>query len=148
MASFAENRKVRFEFEILETFEAGIGLLGIEVKAIKNHKMHLEGSYIFPRLGALWLVGATIAPYQPGNTPKEYDPQRERKLLLQKKEINYLIGKVSVKGLTIVPIKVYNSRNRIKLEIGVAKRKKKHDKREVIKEREDKRKIERTLKEI
>jgi SsrA-binding protein len=148
MANFSENRKVRFEFEVLETYEAGIELNGIEVKAIKNHKMNLEGSYIFPKLGEFWLVGATVSPYQPNNTPSDYDPQRDRKLLLQKKEINYLIGKVSTRGLTIVPVRVYNKKNKIKLEIAVAKKKQSHDKREVIKEREDKRKIERTLKEI
>lgn len=148
MVNFAENRKARFEFEVLETFEAGIELFGFEVKSIRNHKMSLEGSYVFPRKGDLWLVGATIAPYQPKNTPKDYEPARERKLLLRKKEIDYLIGKAAMRGLTIMPVRVYNKGARIKVEIGVARRLKKHDKRARISEREDARKIERTLKEI
>ena len=148
MSSYAENRKARFEFEILETFEAGIELLGLEVKAVKTHKINLEGSYIFPRHSELYLVGATIAPYQPNNTPKEYGPTRDRRLLLHKKELDYLIGKFSMKGLTILPLRVYNTRNIVKLEIAVGRRRKKYDEREHIKEREEKRKIERTLKEI
>lgn len=148
MISLAENRKTRFDFEILESFEAGIELFGFEVKAIKNHKMNLEGSYIFPRYGEFFLVGATISPYQPKNTPKDYEPMRERRLLLHKKEISYLLGKISQKGLTVLPIKAYNKNNRIKLEISLARKFKKHDKREKIKERETKRKIEHALKEI
>ena len=148
MTAFAENRKARFEFEILENFEAGIELLGFEVKAIRTNKMSLEGSYVFPRKGEFFLVGATIAPYQPKNTPKDYEPARERKLLLHKKEIDYLIGKAAVRGLTILPLRVYNKGARIKIEIAIARRLKKRDQREKIKEREDKRKIERTLKEI
>ncbi|KKT29551.1 SsrA-binding protein [Candidatus Giovannonibacteria bacterium RIFCSPLOWO2_12_FULL_44_25] len=148
MALFAENRKARFEFEILETLEAGLELFGFEVKAVRNHKMSLEGSYVFPKRGDFYLVGATIAPYQPKNTPKDYEQARERRLLLHKKEINYLIGKATTKGLTILPLRVYTKGARIKLEIAVARRLKKHDRRERIKEREDKRKIERTLKEL
>lgn len=148
MAILAENRKARFEFEILETFEAGIELFGFEVKAVRAHKMSLDGSYVFPRRGEFYLVGATIAPYQPKNTPKDYEPARERRLLLHKKEIDYLIGKAAQKGLTILPLRVYTKGARIKLEIAVARRLKKHDRRERIKEREDKRKIERTLKEL
>lgn len=148
MAVFAENKKARFEFEILEPFEAGIELFGFEVKSVKSHKMSLEGSYVFPRRAEFYLVGATIAPYQPKNTPKDYEPMRERKLLLHKKEINYLIGKAAVKGLTILPIRVYTKGARIKIEIAIARRLKKYDQREKMREREDKRKIERTLKEI
>ena len=148
MGVLAENRKARFEFEILEAFEAGLELFGFEVKAVKSHKMSLEGSYVFPRRGEFYLVGANVAPYQPKNTPKEYDPARDRKLLLHKKEINYLIGKAAMKGLTILPLRVYTKGARIKIEIAIARRMKKHDQRSRIKEREDKRKIERTLKEI
>jgi len=133
---------------MLESYEAGIELLGLEVKSIKAHRMTLEGSYVFPRRGEFWLVGANVAPYQPNNTPKDYNPMRERKLLLSKKEISYLLGKVAQRGLTILPVRVYNKSSIIKLEIAVARRLKKHDKRERIKEREDARKIERTLKEL
>lgn len=148
MTNLSENKKARFDFELLEKYEAGIELFGFEVKATKNHKMSLEGSYIFPRFGEFFLVGATIAPYQPKNTPKDYEPARERRLLLHKKEISYLLGKISQKGLTILPTKVYTKNERIKLEIALARKFKKHDKREFIKEKESKRKIEREMKEI
>ena len=94
------------------------------------------------------MVGATIAPYQPKNTPKNYEPTRERRLLLHKKEINYLLGKISQKGLTILPVKIYIKNGRVKLEIALARKFKKHDKRERIKERESKRKVEQKIKEI
>ena len=148
MTILAENRKAGFDFELMEKYEAGIELFGFEVKAIKKQKMTLEGSYVFPRFGEFFLVGATIAPYQPKNTPKDYEPTRERRLLLHKVEIDYLLGKISQKGLTILPIKVYAKNGKIKLEIALARKFKKHDKRERIKERESKRKIERTMKEI
>jgi len=148
MEILSENKKARFDFELLETYEAGIELFGFEVKAVKNHKINLEGSYVFPRFGEFFLVGATIAPYQPKNTPKNYEPTRERRLLLHKKEINYLLGKISQKGLTILPVKIYIKNGRVKLEIALARKFKKHDKREKIKERESKRKVERTMKEI
>jgi SsrA-binding protein len=148
MVALAENRKARFDFEVLEDFEAGIELLGLEVKSVKSNRMSLEGSYVFPRGGELWLVGASISPYQPNNTPKEYNSTRERKLLLHKKELDYLIGKWSTKGLTILPIRVYTKGSRIKIEIAVARKRKLHDKRERIKERETKKKIERTMKEL
>ncbi|HEY4521576.1 MAG TPA: SsrA-binding protein SmpB [Candidatus Paceibacterota bacterium] len=148
MEILSENKKARFDFELLETYEAGIELFGFEVKAVKNHKINLEGSYVFPRFGEFFLVGATIAPYQPKNTPKNYEPTRERRLLLHKKEINYLLGKISQKGLTILPVKIYIKNGRVKLEIALARKFKKHDKRERIKERESKRKVEQTIKEI
>ena len=143
-----ENRKAKFEFEILETLEAGLELFGFEVKSVKLRRVSLDGSYVFPRRGEFFLVGATIAPYQPKNTPKDYDQARERKLLLHKKEINYLIGKAATKGLTILPLRVYTKGARIKLEMAIARRIKKYDQRERIKEREAKRKIDREIKEI
>ena len=148
MIILSENKKARFDFELLETYEAGIELFGFEVKAVKNHRVNLECSYVFPRYGEFFLVGATIAPYQPKNTPKDYEPTRERKLLLHKKEMNYLLGKISQKGLTILPVKIYIKNRRVKLEIAIARKFKKRDKRERIKERESKRKVERTMKEI
>ncbi len=148
MAVHAENRKAYFDFEILEPFEAGIELFGYEVKAVKAHRINLEGSYVFPRMGALWLVGATIAPYQVNNTPEGYDQMRERKLLLHKKEIDYLLGKFSTKGLTILPMRVYDKGPRIKIQIAVAHKRKLHDKRERTRERETDRTISRVMKEI
>lgn len=144
--SFAENKKAWHDYEIIESYEAGIVLEGHEVKAIKTGKMSIFGSYVKILDGEAFLIGAIISPYQSKNTPKNYDPQRTRKLLLNKKEIAGLVGKSKEKGLTIVPLKVYAVKGKIKLEIGLAKARKKHDKREVIRKKEEKRKIERVLK--
>lgn len=144
--TYAENRQAFHDFEILEKYEAGMVLEGHEVKAVKTGRLSVRGSYVKVLGGEIFLIGATISPYQPKNTPKDYDPQRTRKLLLSKKEISGLIGKSEEKGLTIVPLKAYNKKGRIKMEIGLAKSKKKDDKRELIKKREEKRKIERRLK--
>ena len=146
MVTFAENRKARFDYEILETFEAGLVLSGPEVKSIKNGRMNLAGCYINIHDGELYLIGASIAPYQPKNQPADYDPARSRKLLLHKKEIMSLLGKIQQKGLTLVPLKVYNKGRRIKLEFAIVRGKKKYDKRAVISKRESKRNIERSLK--
>lgn len=146
MAAFAENRKAYFDYEILEIFEAGLVLSGAEVKSIKNGRMNLTGSYINLHNGEPYLVGAFIAPYQPKNQPSDYDPYKSRKLLLKKDEIAYMAGKVKERGLTLMPIKVYNKGRRIKIEFALARGKKQYDKRESISKREVMRKIERTLK--
>ena len=145
MVTFAENRKARFDYEILETFEAGLVLSGPEVKSIKNGRMNLAGCYINIHDGELYLIGASIAPYQPKNQPADYDPARSRKLLLHKKEIMSLLGKIQQKGLTLVPLKVYNKGRRIKLEFAIVRGKKKYDKRAVISKRESERSISRSL---
>lgn len=142
----AENRRAFHDYEILEKYEAGIVLKGHEVKAVKTGKISIAGSYVKISDSEAFLIGATISPYQPKNTPKDYDSQKTRKLLLNKKEIAELIGKSKEKGLTIVPLKVYDRRGKIKLEVGLAKARKKRDKREVIRKKEEKRKIERVLK--
>ena len=121
-------------------------LLGLEVKSLRSGQGSLEGSHITIRGGEAYLIGAHIPPYQINNTPKDYDSRRNRRLLLTKKEIAELLGKESKKGLTIVPLSVYNSKNLIKLEIAVVRGKKKFDKRETIKKREGEREIRRTLK--
>ena len=146
MAVLIQNKKVRFNFELLKTFEAGLELFGSEVKSLRNKKGNLEGSYVVVRGGEAYLVGATIPPYQPANTPKEYDSERTRRLLITKKEIIQLAEAESQKGLTIVPISVYNKGRKLKLQIALARGKKKFDKREILKERASKRAIERTLK--
>jgi len=146
MAMFAENRKAHFDYEILDTFEAGLVLSGAEVKSIKNGRMNLTGSYINFHNGELYLIGAFIAPYQPKNQPADYDPSRSRKLLLRKKEIVSLIGKIKPKGLTLIPLKAYNKGCRIKLEFAVARGKKQYDKRTTISKRESERDISRSLK--
>lgn len=143
---YAENRSAFHDYEILEKYEAGMVLEGLEVKAVKSGKLSVRGAYVKILGGEIFLISATISPYQPKNTPKDYDPQRTRKLLLNKKEIAGLIGKSEEKGLTIVPLKAYDKKGKVKLEIGLAKARKKYDKREVIKGKEEKRKIERALK--
>lgn len=140
-----ENRQARFEYEILEKYEAGLALLGGEVKSIQNGRMNLTGSIIRFDKGKLALMNADIPPYQAGNTPKEYDPKRPRLLLLKKSEMVKIADYLSQKTLTIVPISVYNKGNLIKLSLGVGKKRKKSDKREVIKTRETKRAISRDM---
>ncbi|MEK7071697.1 MAG: SsrA-binding protein SmpB [Patescibacteria group bacterium] len=147
MKIFAENRKAGFNYEILEKFEAGMSLIGQEVKSIRMNRVNLAGSYVvIDKNSEAFLVGANIPPYQPKNMPGDYEPQRSRKLLLRKKEILYLIGKSKQSGLTLIPLKVYTNDGKIKLEFGVAKGKKKYDKREKISNRELDREIARELK--
>ena len=146
MAVLTQNKKAYFDYEILEKFEAGLELKGIEAKSLRNGKGNITGAHVIIRGEEAFIVGMDIPPYQPKNTAKEYDHQRTRKLLLKKREIKYLIGKQQSAGLTLIPLKVYTVKSLIKLEMALAKGKKKYDKREKIKEREGKRKIERTLK--
>ncbi len=145
MASLAENRKAYFDYEILETFEAGLMLSGAEVKSVRGGRMNLAGSYVNFIGGELYLIGASIAAYQPKNQPSDYDPSRSRKLLLKKSELDYLSGKTREKGLTLVPIKVYNKSRRIKLELALARGKRKYEKREKIAKRETAREIQRNI---
>jgi SsrA-binding protein len=133
---YCSNPKARFDYEILETIEAGLVLEGHEVKAIKTGKASIKGSYVKILDGAPHLIGATISPYQPANTPKDYDPQRSRKLLLSKKEISAIIGTSQAHGLTLVPLKIYDKKGRLKLLVGIARGKKKYDKREAIKKKD------------
>lgn len=146
MNDLSVNRRAQFDYEILQTYEAGIELRGFEVKAVKSGRINLAGAFAVIRNNEAWLLNATISPYQAKNTPSDYDPTRSRRLLLHKAQIKELIGAASQKGLTIVPLKVYTKRNRVKLLLGLARHKKKADKREVIKRRESAREIERTLK--
>lgn len=146
MASYVYNRKAKFNYEFLDTFEAGLVLFGYEAKSIRAGKAKLEGAHVLIRGGEAFLVGASIAPFQPKNTPKEYDPERARVLLLNQKQLAELEVKSEQQGLTIVPISLYNKAGIIKLEIALARGKKKVDKRETIKARDSKRDIERTLK--
>lgn len=144
--TFLENKKAFFDYQILEKFSAGLELKGFEVKSLKNKRGALAGSRVLIRAGEAFVVGFEIPPYQPKNTPKDYDLQRTRRLLLKKKEINYLFGKSREKGLTLIPIRIYTKNDLVKLEFGIAKGLKKYDKREKIKERESKKKIEREMK--
>lgn len=146
MTTYIQNRKARFDFEILETFEAGLVLTGYEVKSVRAGKGKLEGAYVLIRGGEAFLVGASITPYQVANTPKSYDPEQPRKLLLSKKQLTIIERQTEKARLTAIPIKLYNNGQKIKLEVALARGKKKQDKRESIKERDTKRDIERTLK--
>ena len=132
----AENRRVYYDYEILDIYEAGLKLLGHEVKAIKTGHISLKGSYVVIKNKEVFLINALIPPYQVKNTPDNYDPYRSRKLLLKKSEIKSLIGKSKQKGLTLVPIKIYTKKKLIKLEFGIGKGKREIDKREKIKKRE------------
>ena len=146
MPDIIVNRKARFDYEILEKFDAGIELLGHEVKALKKKHGSLEGAYISIRKDEVYLLGANIPPYQPANTPKDYNPTRDRRLLLTKKEISKLSDLEKQKGLTIIPVSVYTKQRNLKLKLAVARGKKRYDKRETIKKRETDREIRRTLK--
>lgn len=141
----SKNKKAFFDYNILEKIEAGMVLNGPEVKSVKNGQINLKGSYIIFHNNEAFLFNAHIAFYQKSSL-KNYDPRRERKLLLHKKEITYLINKSQEKGLTVLPLRVYLKNGKIKLEIGIAQGRKKYDKRELIKKREIRREIERTLK--
>src|SRR6266850_1141502 len=147
MANYAENRKARFNYEFLEKYETGIELLGTEVKSVRGGQMSLEGAFVIIRGGEAFLINANIPPYQIKNAPKDYDPLRNRKLLLTKKEIAELAGNEKNKSLTIVPLAVYNKNRKIKVEIALVKGKKKFDKRETIKKRDIDREIRREMKE-
>lgn len=146
MNDITVNRKAHFDYEILETYEAGIELLGLEVKAIKTGHLNLTGSFAVVKNKEVYLLNANIPAYQPQNAPADYDPYRSRRLLLHKSEIKELIGKSAQKGLTLVPLKVYTKRNRIKILLGLGRHKKKIDKREIIKKRDTRREVERILK--
>ncbi|MBI3627762.1 MAG: SsrA-binding protein SmpB [Candidatus Sungbacteria bacterium] len=141
MPTYVENKRAHFDYYILETYEAGIELIGFEVKAIRGGHMNLMGAFVVPRANELYLTNATVSRYQPQNTPRDYNPERSRRLLLHRNEIATLIGKSRESGLTLIPIRVYSKRRHIKLLLGVARRKKKLDKREAIKKRYSEREI-------
>lgn len=145
MKVFSENRKAHFEYEVLEKYEGGLVLTGQEVKSIRGGHITLSGSYVVFKGFAPYLVGAKVPPYQPKNAPADYNPEQQRKVLLNKKEIIYLSGKAQEKGFSLIPLKVYEKSGRIKLEFGLARGKKKYDKKEKIKERDTNREINRFL---
>lgn len=146
METLLSNKRASYDYEKLEGFEAGIELLGFEVKSLRQKQGSLEGAYVIVRGGEAFLSGVTIPPYQEKNTPEDYDPMRLRKLILSKAEIKELSNFESKKGLTIVPISVYNKGRKLKVHIAVVRGKKQFDKRNVIKKRETDREIRRTLK--
>ena len=146
MEAYLENSKAHFNYEMLERYEAGIELLGFEVKSIRAGKGAITGAHIIVRGGEIFIVGMRIDPYQPGNTAKEYDPDHTRKLLLTKKEIRTLEEVEAKKGLTLIPLSLYNKNGKIKMGFAVARGKKQFDKRETIKKRDTDRDMRRLLK--
>ncbi len=145
MSALAKNKKAYFDYDILDKFEAGLVLIGQEVKSIKKGSITLKGSYIIPRNNELFLVGCHVPAYQPKNIT-DYTPDRSRKLLLKKKEIEYLIEKSQEKSLTLVPLKVYTMKGFIKIQIAVGRGKKKFDKRESLKKKDIDKRIKKSLK--
>ena len=146
MATYLSHKKAHFDYEVLQTYEAGIVLSGHEVKSVRASRGKLEGGFVIIRGGEAFLVGVNINPYQPNNQLKKYDAERPRKLLLKKKELLEIEKQTETAGLTAIPLTLYNSGRNIKLELAVVKGKKFHDKRESIKARDTKRDIQRILK--
>jgi SsrA-binding protein len=142
----ASNRKAHHNFEILETYEAGLVLRGTEVKALREGRADLKESYARVEGNEAWLLGCHISPYAQGNRAN-HDPLRPRKLLLHRAEINRLLGKIMEKGLTLVPLRLYFKNGRAKVEVGLARGRKTLDKRQVIREREERREMDRAIRE-
>jgi SsrA-binding protein len=144
--SLIRNDRVGYDYEILEKFEAGLALLGTEVKSLRKGNGSLRGARILVRGSEAFLIGATIPPWQVANAGADYDPIRPRKLLLKPDEIAQVLGAETADGLTVVPISVYNKGRNLKLELAIVRGKKNRDKRETIKKRDTKRAIDRALK--
>ncbi len=144
--ALADNKKAFFNYEIIETFEAGIELKGFEVKSVKAGRANMVGAFATIRGGEIWMTNLDIPPYQAANTPEGYKQTRPRRLLLNKKEILYLVTKMQSDRLTLLPLKLYNKANLVKVQLGLARGKKQYEKRETIKKRESQREIKRTLK--
>jgi SsrA-binding protein len=142
----ADNRQARFQYEILETYDAGLELRGTEVKSIRQGKVNLRDGYALIRNEEAWLYNVHISPHDTAGQIFNHEPRRNRKLLLHAQEIRKLIGQVEQKGLTLIPLKLYLKRGWVKVTIGLARGKKLHDKREDLKRKQAKREIERVMK--
>lgn len=140
----ASNRRARYKYEILERFEAGIELQGSEVKSLRQGKAQIAEAYAAVDGGEVWLRGAYIPPYEPAAT-ENHDPERPRKLLLHRREIDRLLGKTQQRGLTLVPLRIYFKGPRAKLELALARGKEQRDRRRDLRDREQRREIEREL---
>ena len=138
------NRKAQHDYHILRTLEAGLSLLGTEIKSIREGRVSIREAYVRPEAGEVWLVGAHVAQYPPAG-PRNHDPTRRRRLLLHRKEARELAWEVEAEGVTVVPLRLYLKDGRAKLEIGVARGKKRWDKRAAIAKREAERRIQRAL---
>ena len=139
----ASNRKAFHDYEILETYEAGIVLRGTEVKSLRESQVNFKDCYAAVDNREAWLVGCYIAPYHHGSDAN-HDPERKRKLLLHRREIERLVGKVAERGLTLIPLRLYFKSGRAKCELGLARGKKLHDKRATLREREVRREMDKT----
>lgn len=146
MPTLATNKRAHFDYELQDKYEAGLMLIGAEVKSVKNGHISLKGSFVTMHDGELYLTNANISPYPFANPKISYDPTRSRKLLVKKSEIKSLVGKLHAKGLTLVPVRVYTKRRLIKLEFALARGKKAFDKRSDIAKHEAKRSMDRALK--
>lgn len=146
MSVISINKRANFDYEILEKFEAGMVLTGQEVKSIKTGHISLAGAFVTLKGSEAWLTNAHVPPYKMAGQVLDYDPTRPRKLLLRKQELSSLYGKIKQKGLTLVPIRVYTKGNKIKLEFGIGRGKKKYEKRDLIKKREVDKKIREAMK--
>ncbi len=140
----ATNRRARFDYELLDHFEAGLVLVGPEVKSLREGKANLSDAYAVVRKGELWLMSAHISPYTQAHRDN-VEPRRERKLLLHKREIAKLHGKIAEKGLTLVPVSLYFKNGRAKCELALARGKRRYDKRQTIRQREEKREVDRAM---
>jgi SsrA-binding protein len=140
----ATNRRARHDYDILETFEAGLVLQGTEVKSLRAGQVTFKDSYATIQNSEAWLVGCHISPYRQGGYAN-HDPERRRKLLLHRREVNRLFGKTAERGLTIVPLRLYFKDGRAKLEVGLARGKRVHDKRAALRERETRREMDKEL---
>lgn len=141
--TIAENRRARFDYEISQTYEAGIELKGYEVKSAKGGRLQIAGAHVLIRGGEAWLVNAHIPPYQTGNTPTDYEEDRARRLLLSKEEIKELQGMLVDKAQHLVPLRAYLKHGFIKIDLGLGRTRKKSDKREAIKKRTHQREMRR-----
>jgi SsrA-binding protein len=141
--TIASNRKAFHEYSIQDTYEAGLVLTGTEVKSLRSQGCSLVEGFVRVRGGEAWLVNVHIPPYEQGTFFSQHEPRRDRKLLLHARELQRLVGKLQEKGLTLLPLRVYFRKNRVKVELGLGRGKKLHDKREAIREREIRREIER-----
>jgi SsrA-binding protein len=142
--TIATNRKAHHDYLIEDTFEAGLVLQGSEIKALRAGEVNLRDSYAAVREGELWLLNAHIAPYKQASY-QNHEPRRERKLLMHRREINRLTGKLQEKGLTLIPLQIYLKNGRAKIQLGLGRGKKVYDKRQTLRQRDDQRQIERAL---
>ena len=142
----SDNREARYQYEILETYETGIELLGTEVKSIRQGRVNLRDGDALVRNSEVWLHNVHVSPHETTNQAYNHDPRRTRKLLLHAQEIRKLIGQVEQKGLTLVPLKMYFKRGWVKLTLALVRGKKLHDKREDLKRKQERREIERAMK--